>query len=203
MAEDYEYSSVAPTWDDSYIYQRIEYWLTQQQAKTVFELGCGNGQAVKRLLERGFDVTAIEASESGGALAQKLCPTARIEICSVYDDLAVRFHQFDAVVSMDVVEHLYAPNVFAQRCFEVLKPGGIALISTPYHGYLKNLAIALAGKWDSHHAPLWEHGHIKFFSRATLTKLFSEQGMTLSAFERLGRVPVLAKSMLGVFKKPL
>ena len=145
----------------------------------------------------------FRSSESGGALAQKLCPSARIEICSVYEDLAARFSQYDAVVSVEVVEHLYDPKLFAQRCFEVLKPGGFALISTPYHGYLKNLAIALAGKWDSHHAPLWDHGHIKFFSRATLSQLFAEQGLTLKTFERLGRVPILAKSMLGVFQKPL
>ncbi len=203
MTEDYGYSSLAPTWDDSYIYNRIENWLAKTQAKTVFELGCGNGHTVKRLMAKGYDVTAIESSESGVALARSLCPGARIEVCSVYEDLAARFKQFDAVVSVEVVEHLYDPHLFAQRCFEVLKPGGVALISTPYHGYLKNLAIAIAGKWDSHHDPLWHHGHIKFFSRATLSQLFAAQGLTLKTFERLGRMPVLAKSMLGVFQKPL
>lgn len=203
MAEDYGYTSLAPTWDDSYIFKRIEYWLAKTQAKTVFELGCGNGHTVKRLMASGYDVTAIESSESGATLAKKLCPTARIEMCSVYEDLVTRFKQFDAIVSVEVVEHLYDPKLFAKRCFEVLKPGGFALISTPYHGYLKNLAIALAGKWDSHHGPLWDHGHIKFFSRATLSALFAEQGLQLQTFERLGRIPVLAKSMLGIFQKPL
>ena len=203
MAEDYGYTSLAPTWDDSFIFERIKYWLAKTQAKTVFELGCGNGHIVKRLVANGYHVTAIESSESGAALAKTLCPSARIETCSVYEDLAARFEQFDAIVSVEVVEHLYDPKLFAQRCFEVLKPGGVALISTPYHGYLKNLAIAIAGKWDSHHDPLWHHGHIKFFSRTNLTQLFSAQGLTLRTFERLGRVPVLAKSMLGVFQKPL
>ncbi len=202
MAEDYGYSSSAPTWDDEFIFKHVKDILRLHRAKSVFELGCGNGHSAKRLVEAGYGVTAIEASESGVAIAKSLCPGARIEVCSVYEDLAARYGQFDAAVSIEVLEHLYDPKLFAKRCFELLVPGGIAVISTPYHGYLKNLAIALAGKWDSHHSPLWDHGHIKFFSRATLTQLFVEQGFTPIAFKRLGRLPVIAKSMLGVFQKP-
>ena len=202
MADHYGYSSNIPPWDDEFIFKHVKQNLSLHRAKTVFELGCGNGQTAKRLIESGFSVTAIEASESGAKIAQSLCPGARIDVCSVYEDLAARYGQFDAVVSLEVLEHLYDPKLFAKRCFEVLCPGGIAVISTPYHGYLKNLAIALVGKYDSHHNPLWDHGHIKFFSRATLTQLFVEQGFTPIDFKRLGRLPVIAKSMLGVFQKP-
>jgi hypothetical protein len=37
-------------------------------------------------------------------------------------------------------------------------------VSTPYHGYHKNLGLALSGKMDAHFTALWEGGHIKFFS---------------------------------------
>ena len=70
------------------------------------------------------------------------------------------------------------------------------MLTTPYHGYLKNLAIALTGRWDSHHDPLWEGGHIKFFSPATITRLLAGAGFAVQSIERVGRVPMLAKSMV-------
>ena len=202
MADEYSYHSDVPTWDDNFVYGHVKQILEQHRPKSVIDLGCGNGHTAKRLIESGYAVTAIEASESGVKIARSLCPGARIDVCSVYEDLAVRYGQFDAVVSLEVLEHLYDPKLFAKRCFELLCPGGVAVISTPYHGYLKNLAISLVGGWDAHHSALWDHGHIKFFSRVTLTQLFVEQGFTPIDFKRLGRLPVIAKSMLGVFQKP-
>jgi hypothetical protein len=70
------------------------------------------------------------------------------------------------------------------------------VISTPYHGYLKNLAIALAGKFDSHATALWNGGHIKFWSRKTLTSLLEQNGFRVESFIGAGRLPYLWKSMI-------
>ena len=45
---------------------------------------------------------------------------------------------------------------------------------------------------------LWDHGHIKFWSMATLSELLREAGFQQIRFLRVGRVPVLAKSMIAV-----
>jgi 2-polyprenyl-6-hydroxyphenyl methylase/3-demethylubiquinone-9 3-methyltransferase len=74
-------------------------------------------------------------------------------------------------------------------------------VSTPYNGYLKNLAIALFNKFDAHHSPLWDHGHIKVWSVATLTRLLEEVGFGAIQFRRVGRIPTLAKSMIAIAKK--
>ncbi len=105
------------------------------------------------------------------------------------------------LVSLEVVEHVYAPRDYARCVFDLLEPGGYALISTPYHGYLKNLAMALTGKLDAHFTALWDHGHIKFWSRSTITQLLSESGLRVDRIDRVGRVPQLAKSMLVVARK--
>jgi 2-polyprenyl-6-hydroxyphenyl methylase/3-demethylubiquinone-9 3-methyltransferase len=78
---------------------------------------------------------------------------------------------------------------------------GVAVISTPYHGYWKNLAQALTGKMDGHFTALWDHGHIKFWSMRTLGELLREAGFVDVRFERVGRVPALAKSMVAVARK--
>lgn len=78
---------------------------------------------------------------------------------------------------------------------------GIAIISTPYHGYWKNLALALTGKMDAHFTALWDHGHIKFWSIKTLGKLLREAGFVDIRFKRVGQVPALAKSMVVIARK--
>ena len=89
-----------------------------------------------------------------------------------------------------------------RRACTIFWNGGVALITTPYHGYWKNLALALTGTMDDHFTALWTHGHIKFWSRGTLGQLLDEAGFENIRFHRVGRIPPLAKSMIAVAEKP-
>lgn len=108
---------------------------------------------------------------------------------------------FDAVVSTEVIEHLFAPHLLPMYARDCLREGGYLILSTPYHGYLKDLALSISDNWDSHHTPLWHGGHIKFWSRATLTQLLSEHGFRVLGFSGVGRLPYLWKSMVLIAKK--
>lgn len=168
----------------------------------ILEAGCGNGSFAKVLQAKGFVVTGIELEDSGLDYARKLCTGVRFEKISVYDDIASSLEQtFDAVVSLEVVEHLYDPRLFARRVRDCLEPGGLFVLSTPYHGYFKNLLIALSGKSDEHWSPLWDGGHIKFWSRRTITTLLEESGFQVELFIGAGRLPFLWKSMILVASK--
>jgi 2-polyprenyl-6-hydroxyphenyl methylase/3-demethylubiquinone-9 3-methyltransferase len=147
-------------------------------------------------------VTGIDVSESGVEIARRAFPHLRIEVGSAYADLAARYGLFPLVISLEVIEHLYDPRLFARNLFAIVEPGGTALISTPYHGYLKNLALALTGKLDKHFGALWDGGHIKFWSLLTLRSLLEETGFSDIAFVRVGRFPPLAKSMIAIARRP-
>jgi 2-polyprenyl-3-methyl-5-hydroxy-6-metoxy-1,4-benzoquinol methylase len=170
--------------------------------KRVFELGCGNGSVAQALAQRGWDVSGVDPSSEGIARANAQWPALKLSEGSAYDDLAVRFGRFPVVTSLEVVEHVYAPRRYAAILFDLLEPGGTALVSTPYHGYWKNLAMAVTGKMDAHFTALWDHGHIKFWSVKTLGELLAEAGFQDIRFLRVGRVPALAKSMIAVARKP-
>jgi 2-polyprenyl-6-hydroxyphenyl methylase/3-demethylubiquinone-9 3-methyltransferase len=120
---------------------------------------------------------------------------------SAYDDLSNQYGQFPLVLSLEVVEHLYFPRKFARTVYDLLELGGTAIISTPYHGYWKNVALAVSGKMDAHFTALWDHGHIKFWSMKTIGVLLREAGFGAISFKRGGRVPALAKSMIAVARK--
>jgi hypothetical protein len=75
------------------------------------------------------------------------------------------------------------------------------VITTPYHGYWKNLALAVSGKLEGHFTALWDGGHIKFWSRRTLTRLLTDEGFEVTGFSGAGRIPYLWKSMILVARK--
>ena len=78
----------------------------------------------------------------------------------------------------------------------------MAIISTPYHGYLKNLMLALSGRLDAHFTALWDGGHIKFWSERTMRILLEGAGFEKIVFRGAGRIPLLAKSMIVTAMKP-
>jgi len=172
------------------------------RGQPLFELGCGSGAIANRLSSIVFDVTGIDASTEGIQHAQRKYPHLKLAQASVYDDLASQYGTFPAVFSLEVIEHLYFPRKFVDTAFRLLQPGGKAIISTPYHGYWKNLVLAMTGKLDSHFTALWDHGHIKFWSEETLSTLLTERGFQVLSTTKVGRIPPLARSMVMVAQRP-
>lgn len=170
----------------------------------VFDAGCGNGALLRKLQLSGYEVAGCDASESGVVQARRLCgEQVRVERLSVYEELSGTFgRDWDVVISTEVIEHLYAPRDFVRQVRALLRPGGALVLSTPYHGYLKNLALAATGALDRHFTALWDGGHIKFWSYATLTQLLAEAGFQRFEFYGAGRLPWLWKSMVVVAYKP-
>lgn len=168
----------------------------------VFDLGCGNGSWANLLHEKGYDVVGVDPSVNGIAIAKERYPNLKLEAGSAYDDLVCQFGQFPACISVEVVEHLYAPRTYAANLYALLEPGGIAVVTTPYHGYWKNLLVGVLGRWDVHFSPMWDHGHIKFWSEKTLGELLREAGFKSIHFQRPGRIfPCFARSMVAVAVK--
>lgn len=200
----YSYNSTEGAHTDAYLWGTVEAVLDDafQGNGRIFDLGCGNGTLARRLQSLGYKVRGVDPSEEGITRAKEADPETTMEVGSAYDPLTEKFGSFQAVVSLEVVEHVYSPRLFAKCVSDLLEPGGFAIISTPYHGYWKNLALALCGRMDAHFTALWDHGHIKFWSVKTLTELFREQNMSLERVYRVGRLPALAKSMILTFRKP-
>ncbi|MCF7996745.1 MAG: class I SAM-dependent methyltransferase [Chromatiaceae bacterium] len=174
----------------------------EEISRRLFELGCGNGSVANALTQAGWAVTGVDPSIDAIRHARSAYPHLKLELDSAYEDLAARYHRFPVVLSLEVVEHVYAPRDYARTLFDLVAEGGVAILSTPYHGYWKNLALAVTGKMDAHFTALWDHGHIKFWSIRTLGELLRETGFVDIRFERVGRIPPLAKSMLVIARKP-
>jgi 2-polyprenyl-3-methyl-5-hydroxy-6-metoxy-1,4-benzoquinol methylase len=170
----------------------------------VLDVGCGNGAVAGEFVKRGCTVVGIDMAEPGIRIAREASPAARFEILPADQDVLTNLNEapFDIVYSLEVVEHLYDPRGFLVGCFTAAKNGGTFICSTPYHGYLKNLAISLIDGWDQHHNPGFDGGHIKFFSRKTLSDLLLQVGFHACCFSGAGRIPYLWNSMVIAASKP-
>ena len=172
----------------------------------ILDIGCGNGKLCS-LLARQTDsyVVGIDRDEVGIELAREAYPSIAFYQKSLDSDplelLDSVGEKFDLVVSTEVIEHLYSPSQMVRFASEVLNPSGKILVTTPYHGYLKNLCLSLANKWDRHLNPLWEGGHIKFWSKRTITQLFEEGNFELCSFKGVGRCRYLWMSMILLFHR--
>jgi len=186
----------------AYLAARVAAVCRRHGVRRVLDIGCGNGTLCRTLADAGLSVVGLDPSPSGIACARRLVPEGSFyEMGVEADPDLLPDAGFDAVVSTEVIEHLPSPALLLQFAAAKLRDRGILVISTPYHGYLKNLLISLSGRWDSHHTSLWDGGHIRFWSRRTLTRLFLENGFGVLEFHGAGRVPFLWKSMILVGRR--
>lgn len=168
----------------------------------ILDIGCGNGYIAGCLTEAGHQIVGVDASSDGIEIARRAHPCLVFHARSLYEGLSdLAIEPFDCVVALEVIEHLYYPRRLLQESHAVLGPRGYLIASTPYHGFLKNLAISLIDGWDRHFAAAWDGGHVKFFSPRTLSAMTKEAGFRNLRIRGVGRMPLLWKSMIMVAEK--
>lgn len=202
--DNYGWHSAQQTYSTSYLAPKIKEILQFLGAKRVADLGAGNGCLCAEVAQLNFEVVGVEYDKNGVEIAKKAYPKIPFYNFGVQDDPAELLRHelpFDVVISTEVIEHLFSPHLLPIYAYAVLEKDGYLVVSTPYHGYLKNLALSLFAGWDKHHTALWHGGHIKFWSKSTLTQLLEKNGFSVTHFFGVGRFPYLWKSMVIVARR--
>jgi 2-polyprenyl-6-hydroxyphenyl methylase/3-demethylubiquinone-9 3-methyltransferase len=201
-ATDWKRYNKNPTNSHQYLLPLVASLGRRLAPRKVLDIGTGNGASLPTWLEQGWKVCATEPDREGYEIARSF-EGVDVRQLGVGDLLPAEWRNaFDLVICLEVVEHLFDPHQLVKVSRDTLKPGGYAIISTPYHGYVKNLALSLVDKWDFHHHPDVAGGHIKFWSKPTLKALFEKNGFKAVSFHGAGRLPHLWKSMVWVFLRP-
>jgi len=169
--------------------------------QSILDAGCGRGQLIADLYNTGFKhVYGFDISESGISIAKQSFPYLRNNyfVHNAYDRNLPHSmpQQYDVIISMEVIEHLFSPRAYLCNIKNWLSPNGYLILTTPYHGFLKNLATIVLHRFDRHYDPLSEGGHIKFFSQKTIAALLHQSGFKVLEFYGAGRIPFFWKSMI-------
>lgn len=103
-------------------------------AEIILDVGCGNGWAAKNLITGNHVVISMDVSTVNPlkVIKENSHPN---HLGLVADGLALPFkpNSIDAVIAAEIMEHVVNPALFIDQLYKALKPGGIIIITTPYH----------------------------------------------------------------------
>ena len=144
---DYGYRDAKQTYAHNYLLQPLRKIIESKKwsSRRAFDLGCGNGAACQFLAGLGFEAVGVDPSESG--VAQAKLAGVNVQTGSAYDDLVSQYGTFPLVISLEVIEHCINPRLFASTFVSLIEPGGVGILSTPYHSYWKNSPLPCLARW--------------------------------------------------------
>lgn len=136
--------------------------------KKVLELGCGSGSLLTAFQDLGF--RDLSGADFGDAVAPLLASRGiRFRRANIEAEFPFA-ERFDAVIMVNVIEHLLDPTGMLHRIREHLAPGGIVILITPN---AEALDLAVFGRfWSGFHAPR----HTVLFTRRGIFRMAAAVG---------------------------
>lgn len=143
------------------------------EAREVLEIGCARGLTGALLQERlGCRVTGVELNpEVAAEASRRLWKVIGGDVEQVPIE-----GTYDAIVALELFEHLRDPFGFLERARGWLRPGGVLILSTPNVGHWSVVWDLLHGRWDYLPIGLLCFTHLRFFTRESLERLLRLAG---------------------------
>src|SRR5438105_1702869 len=124
----------------------LDRWLNS--GMTCLDFGCGDGHGAGTYISQ-MGCGYVGADISLGALRKARAGALRV--CQVRDpdQLPFRSGAFDAVVCLEVLEHLFRPDLALAEFGRILRPDGVLIVTVPNAAYWHRRAeLALMGRWN-------------------------------------------------------
>lgn len=119
---------------DNPIHQRLfkAYVAAQPFIKgDVLEVGCGEGRGIDLVLPKSSSFTAVDKIESALAKLRLKYPSGKFLAMNIPPLGELKDNTYDVLITFQVIEHIEDDGLFLKELHRVLKPGGIALVTTP------------------------------------------------------------------------
>jgi SAM-dependent methyltransferase len=116
-------------------YERAAEYIEKIAGGTVLDIGCSVGYGSDILHSHGLSVTGIDRNRDSIMTAVKKYPSIRFKVA---DASSYRKGSYDAIVALEVLEHLDDCRNAVRNWLAMLKEGGVLIISTPNVKYSKN-----------------------------------------------------------------
>jgi len=170
-----------------------------EKGKHVLDYGSGDGQHASLIQKHcSADVVGVDISPRAVDMARKRNPALSFHVIEDGKPLPFERETFDVVFAGDVIEHLLDVDSLVREWSRVTKQGGLLIVTTPYHGFVKNVVIALTC-FDQHFSPRGEH--IRFFTVRTLTSCLEAAGFRVTDVKYRGRMYPFSSGMMVFARK--
>ncbi len=154
------------------------------QGCKILDIGCGGGLVCEPLARLGAHVTGIDPSPENiaVAIAHKQDLPIIYKACSVEQMKG----SFEAVLALEVVEHVASLDAFLFHCSRLLSPGGILILSTLNRTPSSFLGGIVAAEYLLDWVPRGTHDWTKFVKPSELVHASVRAGLTLSSLQGFG-----------------
>ncbi|MFC3629052.1 bifunctional 2-polyprenyl-6-hydroxyphenol methylase/3-demethylubiquinol 3-O-methyltransferase UbiG [Paracoccus angustae] len=155
----------------------------------VLDIGCGGGLVAEPVARLGADVVGADAAEGNIAVARLHAEGQGLAIdyrATTAEALAAGGERFDVVLALEIVEHVADPTVFIATCRELVRPGGLVILST-LNRTARSFGAAIVGaEWILRWLPRGTHDWSRFITPDELAGM--AEGAGLAVADRRGMV---------------
>ena len=155
----------------------------------ILDIGCGGGLLAEPMARLGAEVVGADAAARNIPVARVHAEQSGLEIDyrhTTAEAMAAEGERFDAVLNMEVVEHVADPAGYLRACHDLLKPGGLMICSTLNRNPKSYMMAIIGAEHVMRWLPKGTHEWSKFITPDELFALL--RGAGLEPVDRKGFV---------------
>ncbi|ODT59661.1 MULTISPECIES: bifunctional 2-polyprenyl-6-hydroxyphenol methylase/3-demethylubiquinol 3-O-methyltransferase UbiG [Paracoccus] len=155
----------------------------------VLDIGCGGGLVSEPMARLGADMVGADATQVNIGVAQAHADQQRLTIdyrATTAEALVAAGERFDVVLALEIVEHVADPAAFVATCHDLLRPGGLLILSTLNRTARSFGAAIIGAEWIMRWLPRGTHDWRRFITPDELAA--QAQAAGLMVVDRKGMV---------------
>ena len=155
----------------------------------LLDIGCGGGLLSEPMARLGAEVVGADAAPKNIEVARLHAGQVGLKIdyrADTAEALLAAGESFDVVLAMEIIEHVDGPPAFVQSCHDLLRPGGLLVMST-LNRTMRSFGAAIIGaEWVMRWLPRGTHEWSRFITPDEMAAMMEAAG--LHTVDRSGMV---------------
>ena len=148
------------------------------QGLTILDVGCGGGLICEPLARLGAQVTGVDAAAANIPVARIHAKQSGLDIeyrNATAENLEGSGRTYDAVLALEVIEHVRQPDAFIKALRQVMADNGLMILST-FNKTLKSFVLGIvAAEYVLRWLPRGTHDWARFIPPRRMEKWAEEQ----------------------------
>ncbi len=164
-------------------------------AKILLDVGCGSAWVAKKFCTKGINVISMDISVTNVKKALEIYPFSNhYGVVADAFNLPFKANSIDCIIASEIIEHVANPQLFIANLFNILKPEGKLIVTTPYKEKLKYSLCVHCNQLT----PL--SSHIHSFDENKLISLFQNPQISKIEYQRFANKFIAYFRLYKIFR---